>query len=240
MKLIIQIPCFNEEGNIFPTGESLGRVLDRYSLNAEVLMVDDCSLDATAAQISELSARDPRFRLVKKSLPRGMGSAIRAGIGEAKGVWAAVVNGDISDPLEAIPRFQACIMKDGCDLVLLNRYTSRENQKTIRWSYKFYQLCFRGLLWILVGMRYRDITYGYRAFRLSFIRKLNLHSDGFEISPECSVKAFLAGGRIGEVPGQQTHRKIGSSKFYFRRVFKGYFAVLVKGLLHRLRLRPYV
>ncbi len=236
----IIVPCYNEAGNVIPTSRALAGIIDQYHLDAEVVMIDDCSQDTTAREISALAAADPRFRLVKKELPRGMGAAIRAGIQNAKGTWAVVVNGDISDPFEAIPQFQKKIMEEGCDLVLLNRYTNKTDHRTIRRSYKFFQFCFRLLLRIGIGMRQPDITYGYRAFRLSFIRKLRLQSVGFEISPECSVKAFLAGGRIGEVGGQQTQRKIGQSKFYFSRVFKGYALVILRGTLHRFHLRDYV
>ena len=146
----------------------------------------------------------------------------------------------LSDPLEAIPAFREKILKDGCDLVLLNRYSNDMDYRAIRWSYRFYQFWFRVLVRTMVGMPYRDITYGYRAFRLDFARRLNLTSDGFEISPESSIKTYLLGGRIGEVAGQPGRRKIGKSKFYFRRVFKGYFYYLVRGALHRLRLRKIV
>jgi dolichol-phosphate mannosyltransferase len=239
-ELSVIVPCYNEQGNVRPTGAALGKILKSYGLDAEVLMVDDCSQDATRAEIQELSEADPRFRLVTKQLPRGMGAAIRAAIHEARGQWAVMVNGDLSDPLEAIPQFRENILRDGCDLVLLNRYSNDEDYKKIKWSYRFYQFWFRWLLWVMVGMRFRDVTYGYRAFRLDAVRRLNLESDGFEISPECSIKIYLAGGKIGEVSGQCGHRTIGKSKFYFRRVFRGYFLCLARGLLHRLHIRRLV
>lgn len=235
----IIVPCFNEEGNIFPTAEALLAVIGQYSLNAEILMVNDVSEDATRSEILELSKKDSRFRLVEKELPRGMGAAIRAGIADARGVWAVMVNGDLSDPLEAIPEFQRQIMEDGCDLVLLNRYHNQNDHSQVRWSYRFYQFLFRYCQYLAVGAGYRDITYGYRAFRLAFVRKLSLTGIGFEISPECSVKTFLAKGKVGEAYGKQTRRTIGVSKFKFRKVWKGYVEVLLRGMLHRLKVVRY-
>ena len=215
------------------------KVIEEYHLDAEILMVDDVSEDRTRQEIQELSAQHPRVRLVTKELPRGMGAALRAAIAEARGVWAVMVNGDISDPMEAIPEFRHKIMEENCDLVFLNRYSDNIDHRTIRWSYKFYQFCFRHLQYLTVGASYRDITYGYRAFRLNFVRKLDLRGVGFEISPECSIKAFLEKGKIGEVPGQQTQRTMGVSKFRFRRVLKGYMLVLLRGALHRLGIMRY-
>ena len=235
----IIVPCFNEAGNIFPTAEALLAVIARYHLDAEILMVDDVSGDATKSEIVALSRTDPRFRLVEKSLPRGMGAAIRAGVADARGVWAVMVNGDLSDPLEAIPEFQRLIMQEKCDLVLLNRYGKQDDHSQVKWSYRFYQFLFRYCQYLAVGAAYRDITYGYRAFRLDFVRKLSLTGVGFEISPECSVKTFLAKGRVGETYGKQTRRTIGVSKFKFRQVWKGYVEVLLRGMLHRFGLAKY-
>lgn len=238
-KCSIIVPCFNEAGNIFPTAEGLLGVINRYNLDAEILMVDDVSEDATRSEILTLSSKDPRFRLIEKSLPRGMGASIRAGIASARGEWAVIVNGDLSDPLEAIPVFQRLIMEEKCDLVLLNRYLKQEDHSQVRWSYKFYQFLFRYCQYFAVGASYRDITYGYRAFRLAFIRKLSLTGIGFEISPECSVKTFLEKGKVGEAYGKQTCRTIGVSKFKFRKVWKGYVEVLLRGMLHRFGILRY-
>ena len=239
-ELSIIVPCFNEEGNVHPTAKALSDLIARFRLDAEVLMVDDCSEDRTREEILALADADPRFRLVTKPLPRGMGASIRAAIAAARGQWAVMVNGDLSDPLEAIPKFREKIMDARCDLVLLNRYSNDEDYRTIRWSYRFFQLGFRFLMRCAIGMPQRDVTYGFRAFRLDFVRRLKLESVGFEISPECSLKAYFVGGKIGEVTGQQGRRTVGASKFFFRRVFKGYFQIFLRGVLHRLRLRKLV
>jgi hypothetical protein len=62
---------------------------------------------------------------------------------------------------------------------------------------------------------------------------------GFEISPECSVKTFLEKGKVGEAYGKQTCRTIGVSKFKFRKVWKGYVEVLLRGMLHRFGILRY-
>ena len=70
----------------------------------------------------------------------------------------------------------------------------------------------------------------------AFLRSLDLRSNGFEISPEITLKAHFSGARIGQVPGRQTTRTRGTSSFRFVRVATGYARVLLGGLGMRLGL----
>ena len=145
------------------------------------------------------------------------------------------------DPLEiAVPQFCDRILVEGCHLVLLTRYTTPSDSKTIPFSYKFFQSGFRLFTKYAVGVPFRDTTYAFRAFDTDFVRKLHLTSGGFEISPEITFKVIFAGGRVCEVSGRQTRRLRGKSKFRFLKAFPGYSRVLLQSFYLRLRtgIRP--
>src|SRR5262249_25033336 len=125
------------------------------------------------------------------------------------------------------------VNREQADVVLVSRYLQAGDSDTIPFVYRFYQACFRTLVRILMGIRIKDTTYAYRAFRISFIKTLHLESGGFEVSPEITFKSVLAGGHIVQIPGRQGRRIKGESKFIFSREGKGYARILLKAGLAR-------
>ncbi len=237
-RISIIIPCLNEEQNIPILVQKLDSVVDHYQLSAEILIVDDCSDDYTFREAFVLEASNRRVRALHKGLPRGIGSAIRFGIEQARGEVGVVVMGDCVDPLNAIPTLQEKISEEGHQLALLSRYLDPGDSANIPFSYRFYQRWYRLLCRYLVGVKIRDITYAFRAFDLEYVRKLELQSQGFEISPEITLKTWLDGGRICEIKGRQGRRIAGESKFLFSKQGSGYARVLIHAILTRLRRGP--
>jgi len=229
------IPCLNEEQNVPSVVDKLVRLLEETGVDAELLIVDDCSDDYTFREAMILSARYPQVHALHKGLPRGIGSAVRVGIDQARGRVGVIVMGDGVDPIAAIPDFRDQVLEHGAQLVLLSRYIEPGDAETIPLLYRFYQWLFRGLCKIAVGLPYKDPTYAYRGFDIAFVRSLGLTADGFEISPEITLKAWMRGARIHELTGQQGRRVAGESKFVFSRQALGYARVLVRaGIAHRL------
>jgi dolichol-phosphate mannosyltransferase len=222
-------PCLNEDQNIAALVDKLVRLLETAGVTHEILIVDDCSDDYTFREAFLLSSRHPAVTALHKGLPRGIGHAIRFGLDHARGRMGVVVMGDNVDPLAAIPDFRAKVIDEGYDLVLLNRYTTAENRASIPlWPYRALQLAYYWACRLAAGLPYRDPTYAYRAFSIDYVRGLNLESAGFEISPEITLKTWLRGGRIAELPGGQGRRVAGESKFVFSRQALGFGRVLVK------------
>lgn len=231
------VPALNEQDNLAPLTQRL-TALDEQSRPCEVLIVDDASTDATYERGLHLAGRDSRIRVLHKEQPRGLGRAIRHALSYARGKVAVVVMADGVDPLEtAVPQFCNKILEEGCQLVLLSRYTAPSDSDSIPLSYKFFQSGFRFLTRYGLGIPFPDTTYAFRAFDTDFVRKLGLKSGGFEISPEITFKVILASGRVGEVSGRQTRRVRGKSKFRFSRAFRGYSRVFLEAFYLRLR-RP--
>jgi glycosyltransferase involved in cell wall biosynthesis len=221
------IPCLNEEQNVPSVVDKLVRLLEETGLSGEVLIVDDCSDDYTFREALLLSNRYPHVRALHKGLPRGIGHAIRFGLEHARGRVGVVVMGDAVDPIAAIPDFRDRVLDHGDHLVLLSRYVEPGDAASIPWSYRIYQWIYRHLCRWAVGLPFRDPTYAFRGFDIEFARSLQLRSGGFEISPELTLKAWLAGGSIHELRGQQGRRIAGESKFVFSHQALGYARVLV-------------
>jgi dolichol-phosphate mannosyltransferase len=231
------VPALNEEQNLPDLFERLLAIEGGLGLPAEILLVDDASDDGTLQVARRAALEHPQIRPIHKPLPHGLGLGIRAGLAAARGRVGIVVMADGVDPLEeAVPLFCQKVLEDGCQLVLLSRYSAPGDADSVPLSYRLSHSLFRFFTRRVLGIPHGDTTYAFRAFDVEWLRALGLGSTGFEISPEITFRTHFAGGAIADVPGSQTRRTRGKSSFRFRRVAIGYSRALLLGLALRLGL----
>jgi glycosyltransferase involved in cell wall biosynthesis len=230
----IVVPSLNEESSLPSLVENVRRVLLPSPFSFEILLVDDCSDDRTLEVAQELSRSYLEVQAVTKFPPRGMGHTIRHGVAKARGKMSVVVMADGVDPLETILLFAKEVLLGRAQLGLLCRYQNPQDHAYIPLSYRISHLLFRGVTRGLLGIPFRDTTYAFRAFDTQYFRELEIVSGGFEISPEVTFKCWFNGARICEVPGRQTARTTGQSKFVFSRAGWGYARIFWRALQCRL------
>lgn len=110
--LSIVIPALNEAGNIGRlVEETFAFVPDEYI--AEVIVVDDGSADATAAEVRELMATHPELRLVRHLARAGQSAAARTGVRFATGDLVATMDGDGQNDPADILRLAALLEREG-------------------------------------------------------------------------------------------------------------------------------
>ena len=118
----VVIPLLNESGNVLPLIEEISLILGSYApvgTNYEIICVDDGSTDATAQEIKQAKADNPRVRLIKHPKRLGMSAALRNGIRRAKAPWILTIDGDRqNDPSDA-PRLLDLAWMKGRDRKVL-------------------------------------------------------------------------------------------------------------------------
>jgi glycosyltransferase involved in cell wall biosynthesis len=100
----VVVPSFNEEGVLRETHQRLLKVLTPLDADFEIIYVDDGSRDGTAAILHELSASDSRLRVVRFARNFGHQMAVTAGIDHSRGDAVVLIDADLQDPPEVIPR----------------------------------------------------------------------------------------------------------------------------------------
>ena len=98
------VPAFNEEGNILPMLDTLHTLMKGMHLRHELIVVDDGSHDATVEKVMSVIDRLP-VTLVQLSRNFGKEVALTAGIAEARGDLAVLIDCDFQHPPELIPSF---------------------------------------------------------------------------------------------------------------------------------------
>jgi glycosyltransferase involved in cell wall biosynthesis len=187
----IVVPVWNEQARI----ERVLAGLEALPFATQIVVVDDGSTDATAPIVDAWALTRPNVELVR--LPhRGKGAAIRAAIPRLRGDLTVFQDGDGEyDPAD-IPALIAPLESGRADVVFGTRLHS-DNEFV-----RFHRLGNRilsGLTRLLADLPVTDMETGYKAFRTSVLRQLELHADDFSIEPELAVRVGKAHLRLAEV-----------------------------------------
>jgi dolichol-phosphate mannosyltransferase len=135
----IVIPLFNEEENIKHLYKRLTDSSYSWKEEYEVIFIDDGSYDNTLSLLQEICQNDIRIKVIKLSRNFGHQAAISAGIKHAKGDVVIIMDGDLQDPPEELPRFLDK-WREGYHVVFAIRKNRKENFFK-KLSYKiFYRL----------------------------------------------------------------------------------------------------
>jgi glycosyltransferase involved in cell wall biosynthesis len=95
----VVIPFRDEERNISPLHEQLTAAPRPTGIPYEILLIDDGSIDATFARLSEVHARDTRARVIRFTAQFRTNGAFAAGLRPLRGRWIVTMDGDLqNDP----------------------------------------------------------------------------------------------------------------------------------------------
>jgi glycosyltransferase involved in cell wall biosynthesis len=183
------IPCFNEAGSI---GELVGTVRDHLP---KVFIVDDGSMDATAAEAKAAGAE-----VLSHSTNIGKGAALRTGLNHArqqKFDWALVLDGDGQHRPEDIPAFFRCAAETSAALVIGNRM---HQAQAIPWLRRQVNRWMSRRLSARAGRALPDSQCGFRLINLDAWAGLRLETDRFEVESEMLLAFIRTGHRVEFVP----------------------------------------
>jgi dolichol-phosphate mannosyltransferase len=110
------IPVFNEEGNLRELHARLTSVLSGIARSYEIVCVDDGSVDRSVEVLEELQGTDPHVRVLVFSRNFGHHIALTAGIDAARGDAVILMDADLQDQPEEIPKLLAKL-DEGFDVV---------------------------------------------------------------------------------------------------------------------------
>ena len=121
------VPAYNEEEVLEAFHREVSEEIDRLPDDFEFVFVDDGSRDQTAPIMRQLAARDPRVRAVILSRNFGHEAAIEAGLRAARGDAVIVMDADLQDGPEIIPRLIGA-WREGADVVYAVRKGRKEGR----------------------------------------------------------------------------------------------------------------
>ena len=215
MKALVVIPTYNEIDSL---PGALDRVRDAVP-ETGILVVDDNSPDGTGALADARAREDDRIHVLHRAEKNGLGPAYLAGFswGLASGYeLICEMDADGSHRAEDLALLiQRAEMADEPDLVIGSRWVS--GGATEGWDAKRIALSRGGNLYInaMLGLRVKDATAGFRVYRASILRRLDLggvEALGYGFQVNMTKLVADVGGRIVEMPITFLEREAGQSK----------------------------
>src|SRR3989338_7374896 len=205
VKLSIIIPVYNEKNTIL---EVLKRVekIKLKGIIKEIIIVDDCSTDGTKEILKKLKRHKVYFH--EKNL--GKGAALRKGFMHASGEIIITQDADLEYNPEDYPIILEPLMSNKSDIVYGSRFLGKHNPR--------YRLFYYGnkilslFTSVIYGKKVTDMETGYKAFRRSILKGINIISNGFGFEPEFTAKVLNKGYKIIEVPVRYKCREFSEGK----------------------------
>jgi dolichol-phosphate mannosyltransferase len=239
LRTLVILPTLNESENI---RDVLGEI--RVALpGGDVLVVDDASTDGTPELAEAFSAEYGRVMVLRRTGPRGLGRAYRAGFafGLAQGYDVLIeMDADLSHDPRTLPALVAAVQR-GADLAIGSRYVP--GGATPDWPARRRFLSRAGGWYArtLLGLRVRDVTSGFRAYRADLLRALNLDdvtTSGYGFQIDMTDRAQYAGAVIHEIPIVFHDRTAGESKMSGAIIREALRMVTARAITNRRRSDP--
>ncbi|HWQ99434.1 MAG TPA: glycosyltransferase [Candidatus Methylomirabilis sp.] len=201
-------PAYNEVENLkrFP-GEVIP-VFDRLGEPYEIVVVDDGSVDDTAAVARSLGGP---VRLVQHDRNRGLGAAVRTGIKEARGDLVVTMDTDLTFSPSLVSLLLERFRRGDVDVVSGSPKLAGYGKDIP--SYRVLVGLVSTLVYsILLGRKITAVSPIFRLYRRSDLVDLPLQATGFDINAEVLFHLIQRGKRVAEVPAMLTQRVYGESK----------------------------
>ena len=202
--LSVVIPIYNEE-------QTLRALIDRVRqvpIRKELILVDDCSNDGTAAVIDQLEAeaeaRDDEWNqlvLCRHPANCGKGFAVRSGFELASGSIVLVQDADLEyDPAE-YPRLLKPILDGDADVVYGSRFLGDQPHRVLYFWHYLGNRLLTGLSNCFTNLNLTDMETCYKVFRREVIDEVGplLRQSRFGIEPEITARIARRKYRIFEM-----------------------------------------
>ena len=231
--LSIVIPARNEEGHVAATVAAIAERLTSSRIPFEVVVVDDHSTDATAAEVERAAQVWSNVRCVANPRAPGFGNAIHAGLDVFGGDAVCIVMADASDDPDDIVAYWGAIER-GYDCAFGTRFVRAA--RVVEYPVLKYALNRAANLFVSVafGIRYNDVTNAFKCYRREVIDGVRpILSHHFNITVELPLKAIVHGYSWTVVPTNWYNRRHGASKFKIKEMGSRYVFIVLYALIEK-------
>jgi len=208
-RITVALPAYNEEETIAKVLAECQAVLDGLPNEYELIVVDNCSTDRTAATVESLAAGDGRIRLISHAENRLYSGSCETALRSATGEYLIIMDSDGQMVPSDIPLFLARI--DGGEDVVFGRRKERHDPVFRLMSSKLFNFLGKAFL----RYPFADLNCGIRAFNRRAIDAVHLSHRINMANPEIYVKARINGLGIAEMNVQHRERLGGTTSHDF-------------------------
>lgn len=198
-KISVIIPAYNEEKYIEQTIHSI----QKWSLNPEIIIVDDGSTDQTP-QILKQFCSDPSVKTVILPKNKGKGYAMMKGIEHAEGEIYVFLDADLKESASQAFHLLKPLFDDTADMTIAILPPSKQ-----KGGFGLVKNIAKFGIYKLTGFQHTAPLSGQRAIRKAVMDQIKEFNQGFGIEVGLTIDVLRQGFRIREVEIPLTHRETG-------------------------------
>ena len=200
-KLSIIIPCYNENNTIDVIIQKILKSLHDYQLtNYELIIIDDFSTDGTIEKLKKFTTYE-NIQIIFHDSNQGKGAAIQTAIKSISGDITLIQDADLEyDPYDyqnlLLPFFET-----DADIVYGSRFMG--GGKYVRIHFFWHYLANKILTFVcnlFINLNLTDMETGYKVFKSSALKNINLVEKSFSFEPEVTIKLAKKKYKFFEVP----------------------------------------
>jgi glycosyltransferase involved in cell wall biosynthesis len=196
MKLSVVMPVYNEERTL----EEIVRRVQATPFDKEIILVNDCSKDGTAAILEKIAKEQANVRVFHHATNMGKGGALATGFSKVTGDVVLIQDADLEYDPSDYPVLLRPILEGKADVVFGSRFLGGAYARVhLFWHYlgnralTLASNCFTNL-------NLTDMETCYKVFRREVADRLQIQSRTFAVEPEITAKVAKLRVRVYEVP----------------------------------------
>ena len=190
------IPAYNEGPNLGLVLRDTENILQNMGFPYEIIVVNDGSQDDTAD-----AARKPGVILINNDENLGKGAALINGFRRARGNIIVTMDADGSHRAEDIPFLLSPMLNGGSfEAIVGSRFVDEKGRRSTSSLHLIGNRIINALILMVTGRYISDSQSGFRAYKKNALGKITLHSTGFDIESEMTIKMLKKGLKFMEIP----------------------------------------
>lgn len=227
--LSVILPVYNEAKGIEQLFNAIEKALT--GLDYEVIAVNDGSKDNSWEEMRKYASNNKAIKLINLKRNFGQTAAINAGIQDASGETLVLIDSDLENDPNDIPKLLAKL-DEGYDVVSGWRQNRWKGQFLTR---KMPSLAANGLISKISGVKLHDYGCTLKAYRKDVIKDVRLYGQMHRFIP---VFCKWQGGKVTEIPVNYQPRLYGKSNYGLFRIYKVILDLVLIKFLDKFMQRP--
>jgi polyisoprenyl-phosphate glycosyltransferase len=211
MKFSIVSPVYKAENIIPELVERIVNSVTQITGDYEIILVEDNSPDNSWEKVQEETKKNPNVTGIKLSKNFGQHAAITAGLDHCSGDWVVIMDCDLQDQPEEIPKLWNKT-KEGFKIVKAQRVERKDKPLKKMFSFLFYRL-----LSYLTGCKHDPSIANFGIYNKQVIKALSKFRESIRYFP---VMINFVGFKATSIPIEHSERTDGSSTYNFKNLIK--------------------
>ena len=208
MKLSIIIPCYNEQSTI---KEIINKISSQTNIDKEIIVVDDYSQDKTR-EILQNDLKNDVNKIILNDKNYGKGYSIKKGIEVASGDCILIQDADLEYDPSDYSKLLNPIINNVADVVYGSRFIGSNEKRVLYFWHSVGNKFLTILSNMFSNLNLTDMEVGYKVFRSSVLKDIQLEENRFGFEPEITAKIAKKNIRIYEVGISYFGRKYSDGK----------------------------